>query len=63
MDEMDKSGGCAVRRSTVTEGLLAERGRLESRLSQVNRAITLLQKNPGVQEALDALSVVANIRL
>lgn len=45
----------SLSRPTITNRLKGEKEQLEKRLTDVNKAIELMEKNPEFQELLDAL--------
>ncbi len=47
-----------VRPATMTDQLKRRKENLEKQLENINAAIAAIEKNPGVQEAFDALSRV-----
>lgn len=47
-----------LRPPSVIEGLRVKKARLEKQLADVNSAISILEKQPGIIEAIDALRKV-----
>lgn len=45
-----------LRRASMTDRLKREKENLERRLSEINDVLATLEKNPGLQEALDKIS-------